>query len=184
MTMIRRLLPAAVAMALTVGACSSSSDDASAPSTTAAVTGSTVVVGAPDPALPAEVNAIPYKPGDLVALGNAEVTIGVPTQDDRGFRFDVTITSGALAPFTISSEMFRVYTVDGRSYLPESTPDTEQFGNTTIQPGESYTGTVVVSLAGDSEPAMFVVDMSPSGERVMPGAWVFDPEFSPASPEG
>jgi len=179
----RRFLTA-ITFTLAVVGCSGDSDDATAPSTTVAVTKSTVVVGAPDPALPAEVNAIPYKPGDLVALGNAEVTIGVPTQDDRDFRFDVTITSGALAPFTISSEMFRVYTVDGRSYLPESTPDIERFGNSTIQPGESYTGTVVVSLAGDSEPAMFVVDMSPSGERVMPGAWVFDPEFSPASPEG
>ena len=183
--MFPRILISTIAVTTFVAGCSGSSvDDVAQSPGSSAVTKSTVVVGAPNPALPAEINPIPYKPGDLVALGNAEVRIGVPEQTGNVFSFEVSITSGSLASFAITSDMFRVYTVDGASYTPEATNSVEQFGNATIEPSQTYTGTVTVTLAGDSEPAMFVVDMSTSGERVMPGAWVFDPDFSPDSPEG
>ena len=175
-----------LALVALLGACSGSGtdNDATNPGTTPGTTVPTVQVGNPEPPLPAEINSIPYKPGDLVGLGNAQVSIGEPTVDDHTFSFDVTITSGSLNPFSISTDMFRVYTVNGMSYLPEANGANPPFGDYTLEPGESVTGTMVVTLDGDSEPAMFVADMSTSGERVMPGAWVFDPSFNPADPEG
>ncbi|MUH56364.1 MAG: hypothetical protein F2683_05500, partial [Actinobacteria bacterium] len=110
--MNRRTLIALVALTPLFGvACSG--DDAMNTTTTVAPE-----VGNPDPPLPMDINSIPYKPGDLVALGDVKIQIGVPTtSEENGFSFDVTVTSGALEPFTISPQMFRVYTLDGKSYI-------------------------------------------------------------------
>ena len=181
-----RLLVGVVTFSWLLAACSPSDGDQVSPDanpSTSATPPMTVKVGTPIPPLPAEINSIPYKPGDLVALGNAQITITTPTQDGDRFSFDLTITSGSLNPFTITRDMFRVYTVDGVSYLPENEGSTMAFGDTTLDPGSSITGTIVVTLVGDSEPAMFVADLSSSGERIMPGAWVFDPGFTPPTPD-
>lgn len=136
-------------------------------------------VGNPDPPLPIDINSIPYKPGEQVALGDVLIQIGVPeTNADGDFSFDVTVTSGALEPFTIGSQMFRVYTLDGKSYLSVAGPDIEQFGNYTLQSEEVYTGTFSVKIPTNSEPVMFLADLSPIGDRYFPGAWVFDPNFT------
>jgi hypothetical protein len=31
---------------------------------------------------------------------------------------------------------------------------------------------------------MFLADLSPIGDRYFPGAWIFDPNFTPESAEG
>lgn len=142
-------------------------------------------IGNPDPPLPIEINSIPYKPGDLVALGNASIQISTPTTSDDGtFSFDASVTSGSLEPFTISAQMFRVYTRDGKSYISVAGPGIEQFGNYTLQSEEVYKGTFSVKIPTDSEPLMFVADLSPTGDRIMPGAWIFDPNFTPSPADG
>ncbi len=150
------------------------SDDAKTTATTAAPQ-----VGNPDPPLPLDINSIPYKPSDLVALGNASIQIDTPiTAEDGTFSFNVSITSGALEPISITPEMFRVYTLDGKSYISDTTPGIEQFGARTLQSKEVYTGTFSVKIPTDSEPAMFLADLRPIGDRHFPGAWVFDPNFT------
>jgi hypothetical protein len=74
--------------------------------------------------------------------------------------------------------MFRVYTLDGKSYISDTTPGIEQFGARTLQSKEVYTGTFSVKIPTDSEPAMFLADLRPIGDRHFPGAWVFDPNFT------
>ena len=142
-------------------------------------------VGNPDPPLPIDINTTPYKPSDLVALGNASIQIDTPvTAEDGTFSFNVSITSGALEPISITPEMFRVYTLDGKSYISETAPGTEQFGARTLQSLEVYTGTFSVKIPTDSEPVMFLADLRPIGDRHFPGAWVFDPNFTPDPSEG
>ena len=118
----KRVLVAMLALpALLITGCSG--DDAS-PSTTQ------VEIGTPDPPIPSEVNAIPFTVGALAAAGNAEVLMkfpdGAPDVPEGYLVLDVTVTSGALEPFTITPEMFRVYTVDGRSYTPVAVGDIAQ----------------------------------------------------------
>ena len=172
--MKHRILLAVVSLTPLFGVACSGNDKASS-------SGSTIVapqVGIPDPALPIDINPIPYKPGELVALGNASIQIGVPaTSPDGTFSFDVTVTSGAFDPFTITPGMFRVYTIDGKSY-------TTQFGDYTLQSEEVYKETFTVKIPTESEPAMFVADLGSIGDRFFPGAWIFDPSFTPAAPEG
>ena len=92
------------------------------------------------------------------------------TAEDGTFSFNVSITSGALEPISITPEMFRVYTLDGKSYISDTAPDTEQFGAHTLQSKEVYTGTFSVKIPTDSEPAMFLADLRPIGDRHFPGA--------------
>ena len=177
--MRRRTLIALIALTPLFGvACS---DDEAAMSTT---TSAAPEVGNPNPPLPIDINSIPYKPGDLVALGNASIQIGVPTtSEEDGFSFDVTVTSGALEPFTISPSMFLVYTLDGKSYNPEAGSATEQFGEYTLQSEEVYQGVFSVKIPTDSEPVMFLADLSPIGDRFFAGAWIFNPNFTPETQE-
>ena len=86
--------------------------------------------------------------------------------------------SRALEPISITPEMFRVYTLDGKSYISNTAPDTEQFGARTLQSKEVYTGNFSVKIPTDSEPVMFLADLRPIGDRHFPGAWVFDPNFT------
>jgi len=142
-------------------------------------------VGNPDPPLPMGINQIPFKPGDLAALGNASIQISTPTTaDDGSFVFDVSVTSGSLEPFTISPQMFRVYTLDGQSYVSVAGPDIEQFGDYTLQSEEVYKSTFSIKIPTDSEPIMFLADLSSLGERFIPGAWIFDPNFTPPPADG
>jgi hypothetical protein len=178
--MKRRTFIAFVAvMPLFAVACSG--DDAATSSTTTVAP----QVGNPDPPLPMDINSIPYKPGDLAALGDVKIQITTPTTADDGtFSFDVTVTSGALEPFTISPQMFRVYTLDGKSYISVAGPGIKQFGEYTLQSEEIYQGTFSVKIPTDSEPVMFLADLSPIGDRYFPGAWVFDPNFTPSPADG
>jgi hypothetical protein len=176
--MMRRTLIALLAITpLFAVACGG--DDVATTSTTVAPN-----VGNPDPPLPIEINSIPYKPGDLVALGNASIQIVAPTTSEDGtFSFDVSVTSGSLEAFTISPQMFRVYTLDGKSYISVAGPGIDQFGDYTLQPQEVYTGTFSVKIPTDSEPVLFLADLSPIGDRYFPGAWIFDPNFTPETQE-
>jgi hypothetical protein len=80
--------------------------------------------------------------------------------------------------------MFRVYTVDGKSYTPVAAGTIEQFGNATLQTRESYQGILAVSIPTDSEPALFLANLADLGERFFPVAFSVDPNFTPAAPEG
>ena len=177
--MRRGTIIALLALAPLFGVACSGDDAATSTSTTAVPE-----VGSPNPPLPIDINTIPYKPGDLVALGDVKIQIGVPTTSEAdGFSFDVTVTSGALEPFTISPSMFLVYTLDGKSYIPEAGRATEQFGEYTLQSEEVYQGVFSVKIPTDSEPVMFLADLSPIGDRYFPGAWIFDPNFTPETQE-
>ncbi len=178
--MKRRTLVALLALTPLFAVACSGDDIATTTSTTVAPK-----VGNPDPPLPMDVNTIPYKPGDLVALGNASIQISTPvTSDDGTFSIDVSITSGALDPFTVTPQMFRVYTLDGKSYISVAGPGIQQFGDYTLQPEEVYKGTFSVKIPTDSEPVMFLADLSPIGDRYFPGAWIFDPNFTPPASDG
>jgi len=142
-------------------------------------------VGNPDPPLPFEINQVPFKPGDIAALGNASIQISTPTTaDDGSFVFEVSVTSGSLEPFTISPQMFRVYTLDGQSYISVAGPGIEQFGNYTLLSKEVYKAAFSIKIPTDSEPVMFVADLSTLGDRFFPGAWVFDPNYTPPPADG
>jgi len=147
-----------------------------------------VQVGTPVPPIPSEVNAIPFTVGAVAAAGNAEIRMSLPTEtpeaSDDFYFLEVQITSGALEPFSLRPDMFRVYTVDGMSYTPVAAGTIEQFGNATLQSGESYEGILAVSIPTDSEPALFLADLSDLGERFFPVAFSVDPSFTPAPPEG
>jgi hypothetical protein len=177
--MKKSLLPLMFGALLVVAGCSG--DDA-------ATTDSVPQIGVPDPALPSEVNAIPYVLGSVAGAGNVEVRVDLPdTPSDVGddvFVLEVTVTSGALEPFSIIPDMFRVYTVDGKSYTPEAVGTIAQFGTATLNTGEAYTGLMAVTITTDSEPAMFLADFTDIGDRFFAAAFSVDPEFVPQSPEG
>lgn len=101
-----------------------------------------VEIGTPTPPIPSEVNAIPFTVGAVAAAGNAEIRMSIPTEtpeaSDDFYFLEVEVTSGALEPFSLRPDMFRVYTVDGKSYTPVAAGTIEQFGNATLQSGESY----------------------------------------------
>ena len=160
---------------------SCSSDDST--STTA----TQVEVGTPTPPIPSEVNAIPFTVGAVAAAGNAEIRMSLPSETPEaaeGFFFlEVQVTSGALEPFTLRPDMFRVYTVDGMSYTPVAAGTIEQFGNATLQSGESYEGILAVSIPTGSEPALFLANLTDLGERFFPVAFSVDPSFVPEAPE-
>jgi hypothetical protein len=178
--MKRRALLALVVLTPLFGVACSGDDTAVSTTTTVAPE-----VGNPEPPLPIDINTIPYKPGELVALGDVKIQIGVPvTSADNEFSFDVAVTSGSFDPFTVTPEMFRVYTLDGTSYIPEAGSATEQFGEYTLQSEEVYQGVFSVKIPTDSEPVLFLADLSPIGDRYFPGAWIFDPNFIPEPAEG
>jgi hypothetical protein len=147
-----------------------------------------VEVGIPTPPIPSEVNAIPFTVGAMAAAGNAEIRMSLPIEtpeaSDEFFFLEVQVTSGAFEPFSLRPDMFRVYTVDGMSYTPVEVGSVKQFGNATLQSGESYEGILAVSIPTDSEPALFLADLSDLGERFFPVAFSVDPSFTPAAPEG
>jgi hypothetical protein len=141
-----------------------------------------VQVGTPVPPIPSEVNAIPFTVGSVAAAGNAEVRMSLPTEtpeaSDDFYFLEVQVTSGALEAFSLRPDMFRVYTVDGMSYTPVAAGTIEQFGNATLQSGESYEGILAVSIPTDSEPALFLADLSDLGDRFFPVAFSVDPSLS------
>lgn len=145
-------------------------------------------VGAPNPPLPAEVNAIPFTVGAVAGLGNAEVRMQLADDssitDEDVFLLDVWVKNGALEPFTLRPDMFRVYTVDGTSYTPEAVGDTARFGEATLSVGETYSGLLAVRIPTDSEPAMFLADLTDLGDRFFAAAYSVDPNFIPIAPEG
>ena len=179
--MIRKSLALMIAFASLVGIAACSSDDASPDSTTPEV-------GMPDPPIPSEVNAIPFTVGAVAAAGNVDIRMQLvadpPVVDEDVFLLDVWVKSGALEPFAITPEMFRVYTVDGKSYTPEAVGDIARFGEATLNTGETYSGLMAVRIPTDSEPAMFLADFTDLGERFFAVAFSVDPEFVPVSPEG
>ena len=146
-----------------------------------------VQVGTPVPPIPSEVNAIPFTVGAVAAAGNAEIRMSLPTEtpeaSDDFYFLEVQVTSGALEPFSLRPDMFRVYTVDGMSYTPVEVGSVKQFGNATLQSTESYQAILAVSIPTDSEPALFLADLTDLGERFFPVAFSVDPSFSPAPPE-
>ena len=146
-----------------------------------------VQVGTPVPPIPSEVNAIPFTVGAVAAAGNAEIRMSLPTEtpeaSDDFYFLEVQVTSGALEPFSLRPDMFRVYTVDGKSYTPVAAGTIEQFGNATLQSGESYEGILAVSIPTDSEPALFLANLADLGERFFPVAFSVDPSFVPEAPE-
>ena len=160
----------------------SCSSDGSTSSTT-----TQVQVGTPTPPIPSEVNAIPFTVGAVAAAGNAEIRMSIPTEtpaaSDDFFFLEVEVTSGALEAFSLRPDMFRVYTVDGMSYTPVEVGSVEQFGNATLQSTETYQAILAVSIPTDSEPALFLADLTDLGERFFPVAFSVDPSFSPAPPE-
>jgi hypothetical protein len=145
-------------------------------------------VGTPNPPLPAEVNAIPFTVGAVAGIGNAEVrmqlTDDASSTDDDAFVLDVWVKSGALEPFTLRPDMFRVYTVDGVSYTPEAVGEIPQFGAATLNTGETYSGLLAVRIPTASEPAMFLADLTDLGDRFFAAAFSVDPNFVPVAPEG
>ena len=167
---------------LSIATMVSCSSDSSTSSTT-----TQVQVGTPVPPIPSEVNAIPFTVGAVAAAGNAEIRMSLPSETPEaaeGFFFlEVQVTSGALEPFTLRPDMFRVYTVDGMSYTPVAAGTIEQFGNATLQSLESYEGILAVSIPTGSEPALFLADLSDLGERFFPVAFSVDPSFVPEAPE-
>ncbi len=146
-----------------------------------------VQLGTPTPPIPSEVNGIPFTVGAVAAAGNAEIRMSLPTEtpeaSDEFFFLEVQVTSGALEPFSLRPDMFRVYTVDGMSYTPVAAGTIEQFGNATLQSRETYQGILAVSIPTDSEPALFLADLSDLGERFFPVAFSVDPSFVPEAPE-
>jgi len=147
----------------------------------------TVSVGTPEPPLPADINAIPYTVGSVGALGNVQVRITIPEEPpavpDGVWLLNVEVTSGALEPIQLDPSMFRVYTVDGRSYLPEAIGDIPQFGTVGLESGEVHRGLFAATITSGSEPALFLVNPTGLGERFLAGAFAVDPEFVPVSPE-
>lgn len=160
----------------------SCSSDSSTSSTT-----TQVQVGTPVPPIPSEVNAIPFTVGAVAAAGNAEIRMSLPTEtpeaSDDFYFLEVQVTSGALEPFSLRPDMFRVYTVDGMSYTPVEVGTIKQFGNATLETRESYQAILAVSIPTDSEPALFLADLSDLGERFFPVAFSVDPNFTPVSPD-
>jgi hypothetical protein len=160
----------------------SCSSDSSTSSTT-----TQVQVGTPVPPIPSEVNAIPFTVGAVAAAGNAEIRMSLPTEtpkaSDDFYFLEVQVTSGALEPFSLRPDMFRVYTVDGMSYTPVEAGTIKQFGNATLQTRESYQAILAVSIPTDSEPALFLADLSDLGQRFFPVAFSVDPNFTPVSPD-
>lgn len=164
-----------------VGGLSACSGGDAGPDTTAPV------VGMPDPPLPSDVNAIAYVVGAVAGIGNAEVRMQIPedqpTLDDDVYVLDVWVKSGALEPFTIRPDMFRVYTVDGKSYTPEAVGDIARFGEATLNTGETHSGLMAVRIPTESEPAMFLADLTDLGDRFFAAAFSVDPDFVPEAPE-
>jgi len=146
-----------------------------------------VQFGTPTPPIPAEVNGIPFTVGAVAAAGNAEIRMSLPTEtpeaSDDFYFLEVQVTSGALEPFSLRPDMFRVYTVDGMSYTPVEVGTIKQFGNATLQTRESYQAILAVNIPTDSEPALFLADLSDLGERFFPVAFSVDPNFTPVSPD-
>lgn len=187
----RRTIALVAAFSVAIGSAAITSSCANDDATTdgSSTPSSSASIGQPDPPLPLDVNAIPFTVGSVAGLGNSEISISLPDAEateglgDDVFAVEVTVTSGSLESFTLRPDMFRVYTVDGRSYTPEAIGEIAQFGTVTIESGESHTGLLAVRIATDSPPALLLADLSDLGERFLPGAFTLDPTFVPVSPE-
>lgn len=178
--MTRKHLMIVALAVVSFGSLTACSGDSSSTSTTPAI-------GLPDPPLPSDVNAIPFVSGAIAAAGNADVRMQLlpesPVDDPDVLVLDVQVTSGALEPFDLTPEMFRVYTLDGKSYTPEAVGEIERFGESTLNTGETYEGLLAVRVTTGSVPALFLADLTDLGERFFAVAFSLDPDFVPEAPE-
>jgi hypothetical protein len=125
---------------------------------------STSPIGTPVPVLPDGINPIPYRIGDLAALGNLQVRVNTvePVTDGR-LVITASVRNGSLQPVDLTNDVFRVYVTDGSSSTTTVTPGE-------IASGDEWVGQLAFDV-GEGTPALFLVDASPLGERFIPGAF-------------
>lgn len=183
MTAFLRLTGALVLLVALGAGCSDDGGSAAggtAPPSTVADDGSFT----PEPALPADVNAIPYVLGDLVALGNLSLQVaGVddegPVAGAEGTRrvtIELEVTNGALEPVRLDDDDLRVYVADGRS-APAA--DLGTLGDD-IASAATATEDLAFEIPASSPLMALVFDSSGHGDRVASGLIALDPAFVPA----
>lgn len=175
--MRNRLLACLVACALVAG-CSDSDGSASAD---APIVEAEPEDFAPDPALPADVNPVPYLIGDRVALGNLAIRVvevrdpaGSATSTDlRSIEVDVEITNGALEPVSVDPGSLLVYVDTGVGTAPDGDLGGPLASEETIEHTLRY------EVPAASPLLALVFDGADYGDRVSSGLIALDPNFAP-----
>lgn len=133
------------------------------------------------PALPNDVNPIPYTMNMLAGMGNVQVMVtgiegnayGVADAPERDISIAITFRNAALTPVKINKDSFRIYTSDLNSVTPENDPFALEIpADTKIDISLKFhvaKGLLAVGLVFDSEGY---------GDRVISGQFIVNPEYT------
>lgn len=132
------------------------------------------------PALPNDINAIPYTMNMLAGMGNVQIMVtgiqgngyGVDNAPDRTVKVSILFRNGALTPVKINKDSFRVYTSDLNSVVPSNDPFTE------IIPADTKINVVLDFPISEGLLAVgLVFDSQGYGDRVISGQFILNPDY-------
>ena len=167
----KRLVLVFAALGLVLGTAACGGSDSA--STTTAQSGL-------NPALPNDVNPIPYTMNMLAGMGNVQIVVtgitgnaySTESAPERDIEVTLTFRNGALKPVKIQKDSFRVYTSDLNSVTPTNDPftaevpaDTKMDVNLTFHVPK---GLLAVGLVFDSDGY---------GDRVISGQFILNPDY-------
>ena len=140
----------------------------------------TTVQAGLNPALPNDINPIPYTMNMLAGMGNVQIVVtgitgnaySTESAPEREIEVRLTFRNGALKPVKIQKESFRVYTSDLNSVTPTNDPFTAAIpANTKMDLALSFhlsKGLLAVGLVFDSDGY---------GDRVISGQFILNPDY-------
>lgn len=140
----------------------------------------TTVRQALNPALPVDINPIPYTMNMLAGMGNVQIMVAgvkgnaynTDSAPSRELEVQIMFRNGALTPVKINKDSFRVYTSDLNSVTPVNDPFTE------IIPSDTRFETTLKFPIGKGLLAVGLVFNSDGyGDRVMSGQFILNPEY-------
>ena len=170
MKMIRKIFAVAAIFGVVAVMSSCDSNSSASPTTVKGLT----------PALPNDVNPIPYTMNMLAGMGNVQLMVtgikgnayGIDDAPERDITVAITFRNGALAPVKVDKESFRIYTSDLNSVTPTNDPFTADIPADTKVDVE-----LTFHIAKQLLAVGLVFDSQGYGNRVMSGQFIVNPEY-------